>query len=257
MDFDGVDDYLEIDGFAGKKNGWTIEFWAKRGRSSTTEMESILEFGKPGENDKIQIGFTKGNEFFIRTYFGYYKRFLIAKSSNKITDTNWHHWAIIAKPSSDNMLLYMDGKQVGEFPSGGGQHGGDRPLPGGKFHVNSRYGFPFKGQIDELRIWKVDLKPNELINRMAIQLKDKPGDLMAYYKFNDGKGENKAKNEVGKVLAVLRNMEEDVDWVKGKTKTVKKENKIPAGVNTALYFNGEADYLSGAGKVDLAKNPLP
>ena len=104
-----------------------------------------------------------------------------------------------------------------------------------------------------MRIWKTDLKPSDLTDRMAIELKDKPSDLLCYYKFNDGKGEDKAKNEIGSSVAVLKNMEEDMDWVNGKVKTVKKENKIPAGVNTALYFNGEANYLDGAGKIDLTK----
>ena len=144
LDFDGVDDYLEIDGFAGRNTGWTVEFWARSSSSSSGKIESLLEFGKPGVNRKIQIGFTKDDKFFIREYMDYYKRFLTATSTNKITNTNWHHWAIVAKPSTDNMLLYMDGKQVGEFLSGGYNYGGDRPLPGGKFYVNSRYGFHLK-----------------------------------------------------------------------------------------------------------------
>jgi hypothetical protein len=124
----------------------------------------------------------------------------------------WHHVALTIDPSK--MALYLDGTSVQELIHNRG--------PGVKNHSyvaigrHLWYNNPFRGAMDEIRIWGVALTEQEIQNRMYAQLTGAESGLVAYWNFNEGSGQivhDSTSNSIHGVLGLNNDIEVyDPSW---------------------------------------------
>ncbi|EDN69835.1 VCBS [Beggiatoa sp. PS] len=85
LDFDGVDDYIDLSGINITNSSFTFEAWSKRDGNGTGD--AIIDVGVKTTNAGIAFGFNSANDFgfhFVNNGLGIDSAF---------TDNNWHHWA--------------------------------------------------------------------------------------------------------------------------------------------------------------------
>jgi hypothetical protein len=111
-------------------------------------------------------------------------------SDTAVNDGRWHHAAMVFSRST--LTLFLDGRQAG--PSDNSRLNGpffdqigtgytfpsDPSTPGGWF--------PFKGQIDDVQIWRVARSADEVLQDMTTALTGAEPNLDAYYPFDEGQG---------------------------------------------------------------------
>jgi len=105
-----------------------------------------------------------------------------------LDDDNWHHFAMVLERSRA-MTIYVDRKvvltsnaQPFEGYGGASLYLGAKGYPTGGSEVVDDY---FKGALDDIRIWNVARRPEQIARDFNNQLTgDEPG-LMAYYPFDD------------------------------------------------------------------------
>jgi hypothetical protein len=100
----------------------------------------------------------------------------------------WHHFAVSVDRVSGHMDLYLDGQAVGtkDVPAGSQTSVntaplffGFSPLFGGSFYP------PFRGEIDEVRLWSAARSADEIRDERAAQLSGLEDDLVGYWRFNE------------------------------------------------------------------------
>lgn len=180
LDFDGSNDYVQTSfgGVTGTANR-TFEAWIYLSASPTSNM-AISDYGlnTVGSrntfyvNSNKQIGFISGGT-----------NANISSSANAVPINQWTHVAFVL--NSGTGYLYVNGTQVGtgnlstvNTPSGNTNLRIGQRVPGGSI--------PFKGIIDEVRIWNVAKTATDLSNSMNGEFCSNPTGLVAYYKLNEG-----------------------------------------------------------------------
>ncbi|MHC4759646.1 MAG: LamG domain-containing protein, partial [Planctomycetota bacterium] len=159
LDFDGTDDYVEIEGFQGvtRKQARTCTAWIK----TTTEGDIIFWGDTSGS---IWLFWIDGSgRIGITTFTGY------KKSNADFRDNQWHHVAVVWTedfgPNTDDIKLYVDGEELTDTVVSSGAINTNRasnvrigvldPAPGG----NHRW---FNGRIDDVRIYDRALSTAEI-----------------------------------------------------------------------------------------------
>ncbi|MBD2498744.1 LamG-like jellyroll fold domain-containing protein [Nostoc sp. FACHB-280] len=159
---------------------FTIEFWAKRSDTSTTN-QFLLGQGTTQANKGLHIGFRNSTKF----TFAFYGNDLDATVAN---DTHWHHWACIYDASSKKRQIYLDGQKIAEYTATNNYTG-----IGNLYIGKAGWDQPFRGQISELRIWTKTLTQSEIQENMSKKIlnPEKNSNLVAYWQFvlKDNKSE--------------------------------------------------------------------
>jgi len=130
---------------------FTIDFWMKRygsmstaqyvfGQANSTNTATTASFyGYIHTDNLLKFGFTSGSTQYL------------AVSSNPITDTNWHHIALVR--STNTMKLYIDGLASGSVDvTGISMNDSSNTLSIGRIGEYTSY--YFNGYIDEFRVSK-------------------------------------------------------------------------------------------------------
>ncbi len=199
LDFDGTDDYVEIPHSSSLLIGsspLTLECWinapntdqegsfiAKRqpnnpwGRASLSINDGTDPRFSPSPGKKITLSFgdaAAGGDFRSVT------------TVNDIIDGNYHHIAATVEPSTESILLYVDGTlqtvttlSTGPFPTV------DNTEPYMLGQANGNVSF-YTGLIDEVRIWNIVRTAAEIQANMNIELTGTEPGLVAYYPLNQG-----------------------------------------------------------------------
>lgn len=122
---------------------------------------------------------------------------------SKITPNVWHHLALVYDGNNmsngTRVKFYIDGIQqtiffIGVVPPVTPVVYGSRFCLGAEFNdttaVDSLSSLivPFKGTMDEVRIWSTARTESEIINNMNAELTLPQSNLVAYYQFNQGVG---------------------------------------------------------------------
>jgi hypothetical protein len=185
--FDGVDDYLEMDGSKialTKEMDFSIEFWIKASQGNNV---CLFSNGKGDGTDANTSGWTINTDatgqIFVNNNGMTYKAV-----SNNIFDNNWHHFALVVRRSG-NTSSYVNGELQNSQSSTQWQDFG-----GSKIWLGNRSWFTgvmqshdqhFAGKMDEVRIWNLARKQDQIRLDMNSRLSGDEFGLMGYFPFEN------------------------------------------------------------------------
>jgi hypothetical protein len=159
-DFDGTGDYLSIPDHAdwdvagSNSDNWTIDFWVKHRSTPTTTEEHYIVQSEGNSNNAwyLKMNTTHGLVFGVSS--GGDVGFIRTTQSGGaiITDTNWHHIAMIKKAAEYG--VYVDGSQYG-YVNDSSIDTFAGALWIARFNDGS-WPLPFDGNIDDIRIIQSD-----------------------------------------------------------------------------------------------------
>ncbi|UFS69587.1 hypothetical protein LPW11_17015 [Geomonas sp. RF6] len=197
---DGVDDVVRVAGGAhlsfGATQSFTIEAWLHLSGSQGdgTGIVSRGGGGAPGYA-LVLYGNKIAAEFAGSDLLGP-DQGLVGKTS--LADDLWHHVALTVDRSEQVARLYLDGhlERTLPLPAGVGTLEDGAELLVGVDRSGGRY---LKGEVDEVRLWKV-ARTVEEIRHVASEIIDPAAEtnLVAYYHFDEGT----AKGSNGGITAV-------------------------------------------------------
>lgn len=170
MSFDGVDDYLDVQGFNWNPNSaFTVEWWLK--------PTSRLDWNQ-------QIGNGWGSFLFHTNSSGMVSAGVADNSWSRINtpaDTlvvgEWQHFAFTLNGAQAR--LYRNGELVGELLASDGLN-----AAWGHFEIGKNNSSTLAGQIDEFRIWSTARTQPQIQDDMHNVLTGAEADLQLYLQFN-------------------------------------------------------------------------
>jgi len=229
LDFDGTNDSVSANGAAATLN-------TSNNNNNLPLSVSAWVYPENGTKEQLVFGFYKYNAFANgpSVWFGG-TDFKFAYASDNDTNTvhssstyeinNWHH-VVLTIGSDQDGVLYVNGSSAatfsGAFNSGGLDMfsiGVDYDNSGGSAGNPDQY---FDGKIDEVAVWNVALNAADVTSlyNSGNGLKasansgyyDNSGDLIGYWKFNEGTGSTLTDSTSNSNNGTLTNMDSS-DWV--------------------------------------------
>jgi Concanavalin A-like lectin/glucanases superfamily len=223
LSFNGINGVVQLGG-SPLPPPWTAEFWVNR---QPAFDDSAILLGDQATALKLEQFPSAGRAGFTR--FG------VADYSFNYTAPagSWVHLAFVANPETTNTQLYVNGVLQDTYPAtiplGLGQLGGDVP---------NRYTNYMRGQLDEVRIWRVARDQAQLQALMNHPLLGTETGLVAYWRLDDCKGFI-ATEATGRFpqVATLSN---GVDWVSSTVLFAPVAETLPASgiTNGSATLNG-------------------
>ena len=132
-------------------------------------------------------------------------KFPNANDGKLLQPGEWYHVAVTYDTETKAAIMYVDGKEqsrVDDYGNGEAINLGKQKKGDFMFKIGHSYGDPddmsrqLNGEICEVRIWNV-LRSQEEIYRNMYDVDPQTTGLKAYWKFNEGKGNNIAKDLTG------------------------------------------------------------
>ena len=188
LNFDGSDDFVTISetGFTLPESGWTEEMWVYvPAVSPDVRVMGMVVIG----GDDITVWSKRGPFFHIKNntslHGGYgYGTGQTQKTYDAVDALTVNAWNHIAQTYDGNRLkAYVNGKMVVDVEAP--QKPNANPIKYLGQGVSDYY-YPFKGSIDELRIWNRARSAEEIKNNYAKAVAPNDPDLLLYYSFNQG-----------------------------------------------------------------------
>jgi len=224
LDFDGTDDYVAADGVTSNLDSstglpFTVSAWAY---PDTTNNGAIFAFNKTGNSDENLnlLFYARGGS---TKKFYHYDRGSSSwtLSTNTFETGEWHHIVVVVDLSG-NGKLYVNGGEEGTW-SNGTNTSADRFSIGQEYDGSGSTASDFfDGKIDEVAVWNVALSAADVtaLYNSGNGLKasansgnyDNSGDLIGYWKFNEGTGSTLTDNTSNSNNGTLINMDSS-DWV--------------------------------------------
>jgi len=197
LSFDGSNEYINM-AVPSLSDTFSASAWAKWGADPTggSDYDYVIAFGGGGTRTLGSIARhadTGGNKNKVYLFDGG----TALVGTNALPVGSWVHIAIVAKPTSDRLTLYVDGSAE------------SIAQPAGDFNISSSTGaigrlnyvaaHSMIGNIDEVGIWDVALSadditaiyndgvPNDLTNSASYDT-DRTGDLVGYWRLEEGTG---------------------------------------------------------------------
>jgi hypothetical protein len=181
LNFDGVDDYVHFanTNALNMNNIITIEFWMNW-QPIGTNLNTVLSMGT--SNTELKLNPNDYSLKFDFTSLSYEKS--ISTLPNSIPTNQWVHIAIEYQ-TSNVAKVFVNGTEVQTIYKG---------MPDSEFSIgynsyrigNDWLGNYFKGELDELRIWKTIRTQSEIQNNMFQVISNITSDLRAYFDFDNG-----------------------------------------------------------------------
>lgn len=132
-------------------------------------------------------------------------KFPNANDGKLLQPGEWYHVAVTYDTETKAAIMYVDGKEqsrIDDYGNGEAINLGKQKKGDFMFKIGHSYGDPddmsrqLNGEICEVRIWNV-LRSQEEIYRNMYDVDPQTTGLKAYWKFNEGKGNNIAKDLTG------------------------------------------------------------
>lgn len=100
----------------------------------------------------------------------------------------WQHWAFVSSKSGSFQRIYRNGKlEMSDATAGVFAHySADLQIGGGS--LGGAFASPFKGEIDEFRIWSVARSEEEIRLNMDCRISRPPSTLWGYWRFDEAVG---------------------------------------------------------------------
>ncbi|MEP2608760.1 MAG: LamG-like jellyroll fold domain-containing protein, partial [Cyclobacteriaceae bacterium] len=251
LDFDGVNDYIDLfedEAFVGD---FTVEAWVYI--TDFTDYSPILS--KQGTTDNntaefnLQVqGPINGNiSFFLGTGSG-----IASVSGNDADDQDimlntWTH--VAATVEGTTMSLYINGALSGSGTFTGARQNSAAPVQVGHFQNSVAQYWP--GQIDEVRIWDYARNATEISDNTYNTLVGNEAGLISYYRFDETAGLVLPDLSVNELDGILTNMA-GTEWSPSGALTIStlnvKINEVVTDPATDWSTNG-FDGTDGGGAV--------
>lgn len=246
LDFDGTDDYVDLDGSITLPNSFTIEAWVYS-TSNSGEQSILAECDDPNspsgcfglDYDGLIFRSIDGKvDLSMFDNSGGFNGFVYA-SNTALPLNSWTHVAATVNSVTKTVSIYYNGiLQPGGliFNNGTGVPSSSyEPSIGGQNNVfNEVTTNLWSGKLDEIRIWDSQLSQGDIQNRFENPLTGNESGLLAYYDFEDGTGSTIVTDRTGSTVdGTLTNMDANTDWVQGP--------EALSGVTLLNDFNGTSD----------------
>jgi len=174
LQFDGVDDYVNVGNFGDYSDQVTVEAWVKTEGSSN--WDDIIA-GPCGdiiftiEKDKLNFAGQCGSPIDHNAW-----------STTMLNDNNWHH--IAGTYNGTEVCIYVDGLMEDIQPASGSFEPQEK-------YVGCTRGTHehFNGLLDDLRIWNIARTQQEIQDWMHQELTGSEAGLISYWPFNEGSGD--------------------------------------------------------------------
>jgi len=150
LEFDGVDDHIQVYGVDLAHSSFTAAFWARR--DSLGQYDLAISQGSRNLDRGLHIGFRDNNRFTC----GFYHDDLDTPTA--YTDTDWHHWVCTYEAAGRTRTLYRDGVQVAQ-DTAGAHYQGTGPLYVGR---GAWGGDDYDGALDDVHIYPRALSATEI-----------------------------------------------------------------------------------------------
>lgn len=167
----------------------TIELWAKGIPDIMPANSTIFEGKDANNNRQVNVHLPWGNG---QVYWdcgndgsGYDR---INKQANEVDyEGQWNHWAFTKNATSGEMKIYLNGLL---WHSG---NGFNKPIDIEEFAIAASVtgGAQYFGNIDEFRVWDIELTPSEILAWKDYKVNDTSPNwdrLVAYFSMDDGAG---------------------------------------------------------------------
>lgn len=167
------------DGLNLSRSSFTVEFWAKRGR--TGQEEVVFSQGKTKE-EALYIGFNAANQL----------KLTVADesvvSTFTTTDTDWHHYAATYDANSTNVLLIKDVSATSKTVQNSflAVYQGNGEIKVGRSSFTPA--LPFKGNVHELRVWRQARTESQLAVSVNKMLSGREVGLVANWRMDEAHG---------------------------------------------------------------------
>ncbi len=184
MQFDGVNDYVEVPSHTNPTDAITISLWAK---SNTPNWNDSGFFVSKRDAYAFHPNYTDGKS--INFYIFSSGQWQTVWFTPSINITQWHHYG--ATFDGNKMCLYIDGVEVNRA-----NYTGKINADTGVMCIGREDGSPtryFNGQIAEVCIWNKARTQAEIQADMYKRLSGKESNLVAYYPLNEMKPEDSTK----------------------------------------------------------------
>lgn len=166
----------------------TISFWSY-GASDLPQNTSIFEGVDANgvRQANLHLPWSNGSIYWDCGNDGSgYDRIDKAANPSEYKD-QWNHWAVTKNTTTGSMKIYLNGTL---WHSGSGK---TKLIDLNEFMIGSAVNgnYRYNGQIDEFRVWNVELSATEINDYMyksVTAAHPSYANLMAYYKFNEGTG---------------------------------------------------------------------
>lgn len=175
LDFDGTNDY--VDGMAGfAEQSFTVEMWLNPA-ASQSNLAIIVDNNHSGsQNWVLQQNFANTNQYWFFT-----------PSSPDIffnlPANTWSHVVLVNENATNGKKVYVNGVLQAQVTPTGTINYVSTNLRFGHWFAGGR---PWRGKMDEVRIWNRALCLSEIVNNKDCELTGTESGLTAYYKFNQG-----------------------------------------------------------------------
>jgi hypothetical protein len=161
MDFDGNDDYVEIDSSSSNLESWTVSGWIKLDDWSDSARKEWLSVSEDETTAKpLDFVHESGD---IKHYRGNAAGEVM--SHDVSTEQGWHHMLVTQTRTSDSnvdLAMYFDGSEV---DTDSGDYENMRPsldFSVGRIAGGNPDRFYWTGQVDEIRIYDESLAQSEI-----------------------------------------------------------------------------------------------
>ena len=181
LDFDGVDDYVNIGNNLNLTSAISIEAWVKTdglGSRQTILDKGYSSSGEPYYQYHVEVR-SGGEVYFALSLNGTRKT---TQTSTTLTAGQWHHIACVYNGST--IKIYIDGIEKSSTNATGSISTYSTSLYIGAYSGPGDIG-SFDGLIDEVRIWSDERTASEISANKSIELNGNESNLVGYYKLNE------------------------------------------------------------------------
>jgi len=251
LNFDGIDDYVNLGNQTGNGNIRTIEMWFKPDvnidANSNTDYTALIARNNIGENCEFGIYFSEGIGYDGQLAFGlavtngdYYT---IYSDQNSWTAGTWYHVAATVD-HVNGMKMFVNGVlQASTNPYANSPCATkDMTTLGTWGDANIRY---FNGSIDEVRLWDFARTQAEVQADMNHEITGSESGLIAYYNFNQGlpAGSNSNVNVLNSTGSSFNGNLTNFSLQGNSSNWLCSQNFSGVDFSNALNFDGVNDYV--------------
>ena len=182
LDFDGIDDYIEVPATSFVTNQLTVSAWIKP--DGKAYDQTIVDHRSENGGWHLSINgdyYPVGIWLTLRNSLGEEKYFV----SYVIVANEWQHIAVTF--NGETIRLYRNGNLKQVFKINDSVVIEPNSITRIGYNVFN-YGTPFDGQMDEVRIWNIVRSQTQIKGDMISELTGNEIGLHGYWRFNEGSG---------------------------------------------------------------------